>query len=174
MGRLRTLRSMKLADWSLPSYPRAPVSRCRIPQQKLSVGQPQGCLIRCLATPQIDCPNHDQFASRLLVGCSAFGDQLRPKVEDRCRVIRAPSMHGENQATGSSEEEKVMHKRFDRRCWLVIVGLAAVILTRPAGTQDTKYVPDGLWSQLMIAGPECLTPKDEWEPDDGDSACVTP
>ena len=66
-----------------------------------------------------------------------------------------------------------MLKRYDRRCWLILVGLAAVTLTSPAAAQDTKYVPDGIWSQLMIAGPQCLTPKDEWEPDDGDSACVT-
>jgi gamma-glutamyl hercynylcysteine S-oxide synthase len=66
-----------------------------------------------------------------------------------------------------------MLKRYDIRCWLLMLGLAAVTLTRPAAAQDTKYVPDGIWNQLMIAGPQCLAPKDEWEPEDGDPACVT-
>jgi gamma-glutamyl hercynylcysteine S-oxide synthase len=36
--------------------------------------------------------------------------------------------------------------------------------------QDTRYVPEGEWKQLMISAPSCLMPKQEWEVDSGECA----
>src|SRR5260370_11738344 len=35
-------------------------------------------------------------------------------------------------------------------------------MTIHAAAQDTKYVPDGVWEELMISAPPCLMPKDPW------------
>jgi hypothetical protein len=40
--------------------------------------------------------------------------------------------------------------------------LAIVAMTIHAAAQDTKYVPDGVWEELMISAPPCLMPKDPW------------
>lgn len=60
--------------------------------------------------------------------------------------------------------------------WITKYCFAAVFvvtnLIPSAFTQDTKYVPGGPWEQLMIPGPDCMAPKDSWEPGDGDRSCA--
>jgi formylglycine-generating enzyme required for sulfatase activity len=56
--------------------------------------------------------------------------------------------------------------------WLMVVFLAVAGFSNPGAAQDTKYVPGAAWEQMMIAPPECLSPKDEWAPDDGERSCV--
>ena len=64
-----------------------------------------------------------------------------------------------------------MHNRYSTRCWLTIVFLAATAFVNFGAAQDTKYGPGRPWYQGMITAPQCLTPRDEWGPNDGESAC---
>jgi iron(II)-dependent oxidoreductase len=59
---------------------------------------------------------------------------------------------------------------FARGCFATV--LAITSLMPSAFAQDTKYVPGGPWEQLMIPGPDCMSPKDEWEASDGERSCV--
>ena len=57
--------------------------------------------------------------------------------------------------------------------WATSLVLATVATTMRAGAQDTKYVPDGVWQQLMIGAPPCLMlPKDVWESDSGTARSI--
>lgn len=60
---------------------------------------------------------------------------------------------------------------FTRGCFAA--ALAVANLMPSASAQDTKYVPGGPWEQLMIPGPDCMSPKDEWEASDGDRSCAS-
>jgi formylglycine-generating enzyme required for sulfatase activity len=64
-----------------------------------------------------------------------------------------------------------MHTRYKTECWLVIVLLTLTAFADVAAAQDTKYVPSGIWEQQGIAAPQCLSPKDPWEPEDGERSC---
>jgi iron(II)-dependent oxidoreductase len=64
-----------------------------------------------------------------------------------------------------------MYNRYATRYWLMIAFFAAATFVKPAGAQDTKYVPSGIWEQQMIAAPQCLSPKDPWEPEDSERPC---
>jgi formylglycine-generating enzyme required for sulfatase activity len=66
-----------------------------------------------------------------------------------------------------------MQNRNNTQCWLVIFFLAATAFVNYMGAQDSKYVPEGMWDQQMIAAPQCYAPKDEWKPGDGDRSCET-
>ena len=59
-----------------------------------------------------------------------------------------------------------------RSRWMILF-LAAANFVTPVRAQDTKYVPEGIWEQPMIAAPACYSPKDEWNPGDGERACET-
>jgi iron(II)-dependent oxidoreductase len=66
-----------------------------------------------------------------------------------------------------------MHDRYNIRCWLTIVFFAAAAFVKPGAAQDSKYVPGRPGRQAMINAPGCLTPSDEWGPNDGERACNT-
>jgi gamma-glutamyl hercynylcysteine S-oxide synthase len=65
-----------------------------------------------------------------------------------------------------------MRNPHNTQCWLMVVFLAVAAFAKSGAAQDTKYVPGGAWEQMMIAPPDCLSPKDEWEPRDGERSCV--
>jgi gamma-glutamyl hercynylcysteine S-oxide synthase len=54
----------------------------------------------------------------------------------------------------------------------MVVFFAAAVFVNAGAAQDTKFVPGGAWEQMMIAPPDCLSPSDEWKPNDGERSCV--
>lgn len=54
----------------------------------------------------------------------------------------------------------------------MVVFFAATVFANAGAAQDTKFVPGGAWEQMMIAPPDCLSPSDEWKPNDGERSCV--
>jgi iron(II)-dependent oxidoreductase len=64
-----------------------------------------------------------------------------------------------------------MSERYHSQYWFLVVLLAAVTIAKPAAAQDTKFVPSGMWEQQMITAPQCLSPKDPWDPADGALDC---
>ena len=64
-----------------------------------------------------------------------------------------------------------MRDRYNTVCSLIAVFLTAAAFVKLGAAQDTKYVPSGPWEQLMIPGPDCMSPKDEWPPNDGERDC---
>jgi gamma-glutamyl hercynylcysteine S-oxide synthase len=65
-----------------------------------------------------------------------------------------------------------MRNSHNIRCWLMVVFFAAAVFVNAGAAQDTKFVPGGAWEQMMIAPPDCLSPSDEWKPNDGERSCV--
>jgi gamma-glutamyl hercynylcysteine S-oxide synthase len=64
-----------------------------------------------------------------------------------------------------------MLKQWNAHSWLGLAFVVFAVFVNPGAAQDTKYVPSGAWEQQMIPGPECLSPKDAWDPGDSDRTC---
>jgi len=65
-----------------------------------------------------------------------------------------------------------MRNSYNTQFRLMVVFFAVVVLVNTGAAQDTQFVPGGPWEQMMITPPECLSPKDEWGPNDGERSCV--
>src|ERR1700716_2625363 len=104
--------------------------------------------------------------------CRPLIDRLCHRITVEVPVIALISFGNARRAIGT-HQGRMMHKRYDIQCWLAVVFLTAVMFTKPAAAQDSKFVPQGMWEQQMIAGPPCLSPKDEWGPRDGERDCVS-
>lgn len=66
-----------------------------------------------------------------------------------------------------------MFHRFGICCWSILFFLGVATFAKRASAQDSKYVPDIIEGEAMIAAPVCYSPKDPWVPSDVDRSCET-